>query len=1026
MFANAQRRWPVLLPLLLVGLLALLLVPSPGDASGVKEPSTRLIDTSPPETPHQHDDWQAPPSKVPDEFVTAARLLFEQGFADPRGCAYREIEVWSDVGVTRTHGWVLSARLGDEQRYAVCWNGLVYALVSCGNKADLAADVRSVLDRKKEEMPRAIHWRSSGSEARSVAHKTLGDGDDLATALLLRLGEGDLASALWVANHAGPKDEDDRRTQMYLYPSLARQFAGVWFQRLRGAHQRGDDPLALSDARRLSAFTTGAVAEAKAVAPNGEFDPKYYLEFLDLLPALLADQERRACAGPRPAVVCIGPGRHPDAAKRIAALIARLDEADNCDQYGDWANDALVQALIREGEPALEPLLQCYADDRRRTRAIHTGYSRRGSGEYTRYPDVREAARAAIHGILERLQIEPFPAVLLSEDATPRQEAAAIRDYVKTAERLPAAERCFKHLADDAQPDGWRLAAYRLTRPGKTDQPRTALWSRGAFGFRDDRPKPLGELLRGKANPSVTDLLLHRIDQAADPRAVLIAVLAQWEPQAAVEPLARQMIQMRREKQWDAYVRCVTVRSKLGDLKALDEYVLWVATVTPQLERGAHGDLFEPMALYPDHPGMAAAAETLFGNEKSPWLPLAGNPEWQLHQLIATNLLRLPAFRQAVLKELANKDHAGTASAERNGTLSKRRGGGTTTWRREEWQELDIPAEGMSAKFRVCDDIASEIGEHLAGAPRCELYWPQDKRDRAVAACTEYLRHYGDHLFAEPDALKYDRPATAADMRAGKAVFSLTGEGETRMVRDLDWTLPARWTTLHYRPYETEATNPLTGDRVVVKGYRQDGKVVQAEEVLKDGKWRRYYGFVGSNHVAQVPAAEIEFPPPEPGWKERQVWVRLGSGFHARLEVPPLKVELIDGFPARLPADAALTFGLVVRNGRGIEQPAPALDKSVRLRLLYSPETVSRQGALIPQATRDAEWTELKVKKGAAFQGEPGKPLAVVEERKLATFDLRQRFGVSKPGFYRLQLLPAMQEPGALPEVTEVRFSLAR
>ena len=77
----------------------------------------------------------------------------------------------------------------------------------------------------------------------------------------------------------------------------------------------------------LSAFTTAAVAEAKAIASDGKFGPKDYLEFLELLPALLADQEQRACAGPRPAVVCIGPGRHPDAAKRIAALIARLDEA---------------------------------------------------------------------------------------------------------------------------------------------------------------------------------------------------------------------------------------------------------------------------------------------------------------------------------------------------------------------------------------------------------------------------------------------------------------------------------------------------------------------------------------------------------------------------------------------------------------------------------------------------------------------------------------------------------------------------
>ena len=41
----------------------------------------------------------------------------------------------------------------------------------------------------------------------------------------------------------------------------------------------------------------------------------------------------------------------------------------------------------------------------------------------------------------------------------------------------------------------------------------------------------------------------------------------------------------------------------------------------------------------------------------------------------------------------------------------------------------------------------------------------------------------------------------------------------------------------------------------------QDGLVWQAEEVWKDGKWVRYYGFVGRHVVAKVPAAEVELPP---------------------------------------------------------------------------------------------------------------------------------------------------------------------
>ncbi len=663
MFANARRRWTVSLPLLLLGVLAVLLAPASSNASGVREASARLIDTSP-EPPRQHDDWQAPPSKAPTNFVTAARLLFEQGFADPRGCEYRDIEVRTDFGVAPTHGWVLPARPGVEQRFAVCWNGLVYPLLSCGKKADLAADVQGAITSKVKPGERSEPgWRPFSSEARAVWHNTLGDGDDLAIALLLRLGEGERASALWTANNPPPKEnERDERSKINLYPSLSRQFARVWFQRLAGAHRRGDDALALSDSRRLTAFTNVAFAEAKACAPNEELTPRSFLEFLDLLPALLADQERRAAEGPRPAVVCIGPGRQPDAAKRIAALIARLDESPH----------RIVQALIREGEPALEPLLECYATDRRLTRAIDTDYGVRGFSEFSRCSFVREEAWTAILCILHRMEIEPFASDDLPKPATPAQEAAAIRDHLKTAKRRPLAERCFKLLAGDARPDEWVWAAERLTRETAPDRPLTALWSASAFGFRGDRPPLVGEPLRRKADPPVTELLLRRIDQSEGrSHDELIAALRAWEPQAARGPLARHMIRLRQAGNWDAYGWCVAARGELGDRTALDEYVAWVASLTPQLPGDLRNGPFAPMERYPNHPGMAAAAETLFGNEKSPWLPLIGNRHNpRVHELIATDLLRLPAFRQAVLKELANKGGEGTVSVRRDGCVS--------------------------------------------------------------------------------------------------------------------------------------------------------------------------------------------------------------------------------------------------------------------------------------------------------------------------------------------------------------------
>jgi len=45
-----------------------------------------------PEPPRQHTAWR-PDASIPTNILSAVDKLFEQGFPDPRGCEYREIEV---------------------------------------------------------------------------------------------------------------------------------------------------------------------------------------------------------------------------------------------------------------------------------------------------------------------------------------------------------------------------------------------------------------------------------------------------------------------------------------------------------------------------------------------------------------------------------------------------------------------------------------------------------------------------------------------------------------------------------------------------------------------------------------------------------------------------------------------------------------------------------------------------------------------------------------------------------------------
>ena len=63
----------------------------------------------------------------------------------------------------------------------------------------------------------------------------------------------------------------------------------------------------------------------------------------------------------------------------------------------------------------------------------------------------------------------------------------------------------------------------------------------------------------------------------------------------------------------------------------------------------------------------------------------------------------------------------------------------------------------------------------------------------------------------------------------------------------------ARWKTLDKFPirYRGQKEGPTEYDRA--------GYIWQAEEVLIDGKWQRYYGFVGNHTIAKVPAEEVEF-----------------------------------------------------------------------------------------------------------------------------------------------------------------------
>ena len=75
-------------------------------------PAARFTGTAIPDPPGQRERWTPPDTKLPRFLVNASAALFDAGMADPRGCAYREVEL-GDANVIKTRGFVLPETPGE-------------------------------------------------------------------------------------------------------------------------------------------------------------------------------------------------------------------------------------------------------------------------------------------------------------------------------------------------------------------------------------------------------------------------------------------------------------------------------------------------------------------------------------------------------------------------------------------------------------------------------------------------------------------------------------------------------------------------------------------------------------------------------------------------------------------------------------------------------------------------------------------------------------------------------------------------
>jgi hypothetical protein len=864
-------------------------------------PTARFAGKSIPDPPRQKEPWTPPQTKLPLFLVSATSAMFEHGMADPRGCEYREVAIVEGRTI-KTQAFVLPQKPDEPGRFAVGWDGVIRPASSVGPAADLDADIRNLAEAMLGVQANAAGQRAGrpGRAARFLdpsrfgsrfdlgEYSNTGDRSALKLCLLLRLGRADLAETLFAAATTWTPEIRGRDLTDYHinYLTLAREWASRMFLRLVGAHRRGDDAIARDAARRLSAFTKAAEVTAMKMGFAQDsvrlgHDRPTYFTFLGQLPELLADQERRAREAPRGPVPPLG----ADPAARVAALIRELDQIVGRlgpNGSGDPDSSPLVAELVTLGDAAVEPLLAAIENDTRLTRTVTHEMA-----IDCRVHPVLEPEFAALTAILNTQQFSGRQYQVQSGALSRKDLARTIRDFWMKNRALSLNERWYRTLRDDSSGYArWLEAAASIVQPA--DQVGPA--AQGAFvrALETSTAPMKGEELRSRRDPSISDLLARRtleIAHAPRPQTTpnvelqnacgLAILLHRWDPKAAL-PVIRTLMTEARESvdrdrsggygQFDRLVEYVArftlIRARAGEPAALTEYAAEIRKWDPEKDHPHRFDVFEPIWSYPDDPAIREATRWLFNDPGSPWAALLRKPGssrlpfFFTTSLYVSPLLRSAGFRQAVLDAMAIRTEVGTVRRGRQTRVQYEITGGVQGSFPATEADLERVPLGVDQKIRACDYIAWEISS-IEGAPRCELYWTNEMRDAAVEACAAFLKTHGDRFTADPPpgerALPFekkahlafpvlDRPATKEDVRAGRAIFSLEGEGEVRRIDLPSIPIKAKWTPPEGAP----------------GGGAMDGWVWQAEEVRSGDQWERYYGFVGRHVIARVPGGSIE------------------------------------------------------------------------------------------------------------------------------------------------------------------------
>jgi hypothetical protein len=464
-----------------------------------------------------------------------------------------------------------------------------------------------------------------------------------------------------------------------------------------------------------------------------------YLDFIDPLDALVADQKRRR-----------------DGSKLADPLIDALDQiaVRQWSQPGgvDVSSAPEVEAVVARGDDAVPALLDAVEHDDRLTRSVQFW---RDFSRHRHLLTVSEAACVALAAILGTRAVVDWRDLRTPDGR--RRAAASLRAFHTSHRTESREQRWFAVLADDhASYEQWCEAAEHIAP--KPEPVFERGWNRPASPPASPLP---GEALRARRDPSVTELLVRRLRVLVRDRTTsrtsplyrndvitagaIATALGRWDARGAARVLRAEIRRCERivARDDDGYARehaalvlsrHVDALDRAGDRSAIRRFVRWLRRIEPSRFGSNVESVFDPLVARASEPEVDAFLRWAFHHRASPYQPLLLGPT-RVDRLIASALVRTRPFRERLLADLADLRGVGEVVAGRNGYVELERFGGYAA---------DLPA-GTRLPLRYADVIAWLLERALpADAPRVQPHLSVEVRDRALTELRAYIAKQRD------------------------------------------------------------------------------------------------------------------------------------------------------------------------------------------------------------------------------------------------------------------------------------------